>query len=144
MNLGDRLERVMLAISFAEMGKDEWARKVLSELDDSRQHRGKTVLAEKFSVIECYLESLCERRVKIEKNKFFSTEHYLIFVKDFKGLVRHHLIFTVQFLRDNTAVEIIEKLMNWRLENVLRKAGKHAVLVSNEGLNVPCVSRLSL
>lgn len=144
MNLGDRLERVMLAITFAEMGKGEWAQKVLSELDESRRHRDKTALAEKFSVIECYLESLCERRVKIEKNKFFSTEHYLIFVKDIKGLVRHHLIFTVQFLSENTAVEIIEKLMSWNLREVLPRAGKHAVLVSKEGLHVPCLSGLSL
>jgi hypothetical protein len=143
MDLGDRLERVMLAITFAEMGKGEWARKVLSELDESRRHRGKTALAEKFSAIECYLQSLCESRVKVEKSKFFSTEHFLIFVKDLKGLVRHHLIFTVQFLSENTTGEIIAKLMKWHLGDVLPKAGKNAVLVTNEGLRVPSLSRLS-
>lgn len=144
MNLEDRLERVMLAITFSEMGKHDWARKVLSELDENGRHRGKTVLADKFSAIECYLESLCERSVKIEKNKFFSSKHYVIFVKDFEGLVRHHLIFAFQFLAENTLLEIIEKLMSWHLEDVLRKAGKNVVLVSDEGLYVPCLGGLNL
>jgi hypothetical protein len=144
MDLAGRLERVMLAITFAEMGKHQWAQKVLSELDESRRHSGKTVLADKFSAIEFYLESLCERCVKIEKNKFFSTKHYSIFVKDLEGQVRHHLIFAFQFLARNTLLEIIEKLISWHLEDVLRKAGKNVVLVSDEGLYVPCLGRLNL
>jgi hypothetical protein len=54
------------------------------------------------------------------------------------------LIFTFEFVSENTTVEIIEKLMNWNLADVLRKAGKHAVLVSDEGLHVPSLGGMNL
>jgi hypothetical protein len=144
VNLGERLERTMLAITFAEMGKHEWARKLLSELDENRRQKAKEALRDKFATIELYLESLCDRSVRIEKQKFFSSKHYLIFVKDLKGLVRYHLIFTFEFVSENTTVEIIEKLMNWNLADVLRKAGKHAVLASDGGLYVPSLGGLNV
>jgi len=144
VSLAERLERTMLAITFAEMGKHEWARKLLGELDENRRQKAQEALRDKFATIELYLESLCDRSVRIEKQKFFSSKHYLIFVKDLKGLVRHHLIFTFKFLSENTAVDILEKLMRWHLRDVLRKAGKHAVLVSDEGLYVPSLSGLNL
>jgi len=138
MNFEERLERTMLAITFAEAGKHEWARKILTHLDEDIQHREEP--AAKHLAIELYLQTLCEGSVKIEKKKFFNTQHYLIFVEDLKGQVRHSLIFGCQFLAKNTVLEIIEKLMSWHLGDVLRKAGKNAVLVSEEGLCVPTES----
>ncbi|MGD8916881.1 MAG: hypothetical protein PVH35_09815 [Syntrophobacterales bacterium] len=144
VSLAERLERTMLAITFAEMGKHEWARKLLGELDENRRQKAQGALKDKFITIELYLESLCDRSVRIEKQKFFSSRHHLIFVKDLKGLVRHHLIFTLKFLSENTPVEILEKLMGWHLRDVLPKAGKHVVLVSDEGLHVPSLGGLNL
>lgn len=144
MNLAERLERTMLAITFAEMGKHEWARKLLSELEKEHRHQSKETLKDKFAIIELFLETLCDRNVKIGKQKFFSSKHYLFFIKNLAGLVRHHVIFTYEFVSENTTVEIVEKLMSWNLEDVLPKAGKHVVLVSNKGLHVPALSLLSL
>ncbi len=144
MDIREKLERVMLAITFAEEGKHEWAQKILSELDENRRHKERAVLGDKLSAIEFYLQLACKWSVKIEKKKFFSTEHCLILIKNLTGPVRHHLIFASQFLAENTAVEIIEKLTSWHLEDVLRKTGKNAVLVSDEGLYVPCSRRLNL
>ena len=142
MDFRDRLEKNLLAITLAEAGKHEWARKILTKLDEESQHR--QAPASKFPVIKLYLQSLYERRGKIEKKKFFDTQHYLILVKDLTGRVKHHLIFGSQFLAENTQVEIIEKLMIWRLEDALRKAGEHVVLVSDEGLYVPSLGGLNL
>ena len=143
MNLEERLEKTMLAITFAEEGKHEWARKLLSELDKQRRHKAKEVLRDRLATIELYLESLGDRKVKIEKQKFFNSQHYLIFIKNLTGLVRHHLIFTYEFVSENTTVEIVEKLMSWNLADLLSKAGKHVVLVSDHGLHVPSLSGLN-
>lgn len=143
MNLEERLEKTMLAITFAEEGKHEWAQKLLSELDKERRHKTKKVLRDRLATIELYLESLSDWKVKIEKQKFFNTKHYLIFIKNLTGLVRHHLIFTYEFVSENTTVEIVEKLMSWNLADLLAKAGKHVVLVSDQGLHVPSVSGLN-
>jgi len=142
MDFRERLEKTLLAITLAEAGKHEWARKILTELDEESLHR--EALAAKLTVIELYLQSLCERSGKIEKKKFFDTRHYLIVVKDLTGRVRHHLIFGLQFLIENTPVEIFEKLTSWHLEDVLRKAGENVVLVSDEGFYVPCLGGLNL
>ena len=144
MNLEERLERTMLAITFAEVGKHEWARKLLSELDKQRRHKTKEVMKERLATIELYLESLGDRKVKIQKQKFFNSKHYLIFIKNLTGLVRHHLIFTHEFVSENTTVEIIEKLMSWNLADLLPKAGKHVVLLSDQGLYVPSLGGLNL
>jgi hypothetical protein len=53
------------------------------------------------------------------------------------------LIFTYQFVSENTTVEIIEKLMSWNLADLLAKAGKHVVLVSDQGLYVPSLGGLN-
>ena len=141
MNFTERLEKTMLAITFAEAGKQEWSRKILTRLDEDIRHREEPVA--KLPAIDLYLRTLCAGSVTIEKKKFFDTQHYLIFVKDIKGLVRHHLIFSFQFLAENTALELIEKLMSWHLADALRKVGKNVVLVSEDGLYVPSLSRLS-
>ena len=143
MNLEERLEKTMLAITFAEQGKHEWARKLLREINKTRRHKTKEVLRDRFATIELYLESLCGRSVKIEKQKFFRSKHYLIFIKNLAGLVRHHLIFSFEFVSENTTAEIIKKLMSWNLADVLAKAGKHVVLVSDEGLYVPSLAGLN-
>jgi hypothetical protein len=143
MNLEERLEKTMLAITFAEEGKHEWARKLLSELDKQRRHKAKNILRDRLATIQLYLETLGDRKVKIEKQKLFNSKHYLIFIKNLTGLVRHHLIFTYQFVSENTTVEIIEKLMSWNLADLLAKAGKHVVLVSDQGLYVPSLGGLN-
>ncbi|MCG6916441.1 MAG: hypothetical protein LJE89_02735 [Deltaproteobacteria bacterium] len=143
MNLEERLEKTMLAITFAEDGKHEWARKLLSELDKQRRHKAKNILRDRLATIQLYLETLGDRKVKIEKQKLFNSKHYLIFIKNLTGLVRHHLIFTYQFVSENTTVEIIEKLMSWNLADLLAKAGKHVVLVSDQGLYVPSLGGLN-
>ena len=143
MNLEERLEKTMLAITFAEQGKHEWARKLLSELDKQRLHKAKKVLRDRLATIELYLETLGDWKVKIEKQKLFNSKHYLIFIKNLAGLARHHLIFTYEFVSDNTTVEIVEKLMSWNLAELLAKAGKHVVLVSDEGLHVPSLGGLN-
>ena len=143
MNLEERLEKTMLAITFAEEGKHEWARKLLSELDKQRRHKAKNILRDRLATIQLYLETLGDRKVKIEKQKLFNSKHYLIFIKNLTGLVRHHLIFTYQFVSENTTVEIIEKLMSWNLADLLPKAGKHVVLVSDQGLYVPSLGGLN-
>ena len=143
MNIAEKLEGIMLAITLAEAGKPEWAQKILSELDEKSRFKEKATLGDKLSVIEFYLESLCERGVKIETTKFFRSKHYLILVKNLTGLVRHHVIFACQFLTENTAAQVIEKLMSWHLRDVLRKAGKNVVLVGEEGLYVPSLGRPS-
>ena len=142
MDFRERLEKTLLAITLAEAGKHEWARKVLTKLDEESLHRGEP--AAKLVVIELYLQSLCERSGKIEEKKFYDTEHYLILVKDLAGRVKHHLIFGSQFLAENTLVEIIEKLTSWHLEDVLRKAGEKVILVSDRGFYVPCLGGLNL
>ena len=143
MNLEERLEKTMLAITFAEDGKHEWARKLLSELDKQRRHKAKNILRDRLATIQLYLETLGDRKVKIEKQKLFNSKHYLIFIKNLTGLVRHHLIYTYQFVSENTTVEIIEKLMSWNLADLLAKAGKHVVLVSDQGLYVPSLGGLN-
>ena len=143
MNLEERLEKTMLAITFAEEGKHEWARKLLSELDKQRRHKAKNILRDRLATIQLYLETLGDRKVKIEKQKLFNSKHYLIFIKNLTGLVRHHLIFTHEFVSENTTVEIIEKLMSWNLADLLAKAGKHVVLVSDQGLYVPSLGGLN-
>jgi hypothetical protein len=141
MDFRERLEKTLLAITFAEAGKEEWSRKILTQLDDDVRYREEP--AAKLPAIDLYLRTLCEGSVTIEKKKFFDTQHYLIFVKDMKGLVRHHLIFSFHFLAKNTVLELIEKLMSWHLADVLRKVGKNVVLVSEDGLFVPSLGRLS-
>ena len=143
MNLEERLEKTMLAITFAEEGKHEWARKLLSELDKQRRHKAKNILRDRLATIQLYLETLGDRKVKIEKQKLFNSKHYLIFIKNLTGLVRHHLIFTYEFVSENTTVEIVEKLMSWNLADLLVKAGKHVVLVSDQGLYVPSLGGLN-
>ena len=142
MHFRERLEKTLLAITLAEAGKHEWAQKILSELDEERLHRDAPTA--KLRVIELYLQSFCEMSAKIEKKKFFDTQHYIILVKDLTGRVKHHLIFGVHFLAKNRSVEVIEKLTSWHLEDVLRKAGENVVLVSNEGLHVPSLGGLNL
>lgn len=119
MDFRERLEKTLLAITLAEAGKHEWARNILTKLDEESPHQ--ETPATKLTVIEFYLQSLCERSGKIEKKKFFDTQHYLILAQDFTGQVRNHLIFGLQFLVENTPVEIIEKLMNWHLEDFCEK-----------------------
>ena len=142
MDFRERLEKTVLAITLAEAGRHKWAQKILTKLDQESLH--KDTPAAKLRVIELYLQSLCERSGKIEKKKFFDTQHYLILVKDLTGRVKHHLIFGLQFLADNSSVEVIEKLTSWHLEDVLRKAGEHVVLVSDKGFYVPCLGGLNL
>ena len=142
MDFRERLEKTLLAITLAQAGKHEWAQKILSELDQERLHRYAPTA--KLRVIELYLQSLCEMSGKIEKKKFFDTQHYLFLVKDLTGRVKHHLILGVNFLAKNTSVEVIEKLTSWHLEDVLRKAGENVVLVSNEGFHVPSLGGLNL
>ena len=142
MDFRESLEKTLLAITLAEAGKHEWARKILTELDEENLHS--ETPAVKLTVIELYLQSLGERSSKIEKKKFFNTQHYIFLVKDLTGRVRHHLLFGLQFLDQNTPVEIIKKLTSWHLEDVLRKAGENVVLVSDQGFYVPYLGGMNL
>ena len=74
MDLRERLEKTLLAITLAEAGKHKWAQKISTELDEESLHNN----AAKLRVIELYLRSLCKRSGKIEKQKFFDTQPYLI------------------------------------------------------------------
>ena len=80
MHFRERLEKTLLAITLAEARKHEWAQKILSELDEKRLHRDAPPA--KPRVIELYLQSYFEMSGKIEKKKFFDTQHYIILVKD--------------------------------------------------------------
>ena len=74
MDFQERLEKTLLAITLAEAGKHKWAQKIPTELDEESLHNK----AAKLRVIELYLRSLCKRSGKIEKQKFFDTQPYLI------------------------------------------------------------------
>ena len=76
MDFQERLEKTLLAITLAEAGKHKWAQKIPTELDEESLHNNTP--AAKLRVIELYLRSLCKRSGKIEKQKFFDTQPYLI------------------------------------------------------------------
>ena len=59
MDFRERLEKTLLAITLAEAGKHEWARKILTELDEESLHR--EAPAAKLPVIELHLQSLYKR-----------------------------------------------------------------------------------
>ena len=59
MDFRERLEKTLLAITLAEAGKHEWARKFLTELDEESLHR--EAPAAKLPVIKLYLQSLYKR-----------------------------------------------------------------------------------
>ena len=89
----------------------------------------------KFLAIESYLQSLfCE--CSIETKKFPRTNHYLVRVVGPNGRLKHHIIFHFQFVGENTSDEVIEKLKDWRLEDVAEKAGKKVVFISKDGIRI--------
>ena len=58
MNFVERLEKTMLAITFDEIGKHEWALKILTKLDEESLHTRQAPAA-KLQVIGLLLQSLC-------------------------------------------------------------------------------------
>jgi hypothetical protein len=89
----------------------------------------------KFLTIESYLQSLfCES--SIETKKFPHTKNYLVRVDDSNGRLKHHMIFHFQFVDENTSDEVIEKLKDWRLEDVAKKAGEKVVFIDKDGIRV--------
>jgi hypothetical protein len=46
------------------------------------------------------------------------------------------MIFHFQFVDENTSDEVIEKLKDWRLEDVVKKAGEKVVFISKDGIRV--------
>ena len=72
----------------------------------------------KFLAIESYLKSLFPE-CSIETKKFPHTNNYLVRVDNPNGRLKHHLIFYFQFVDENTSDEVIEKLKDLCLQDVL-------------------------
>ena len=89
----------------------------------------------KFLAIESYLQSLFHE-CSIETKEFPITKNYLVRIDSPNGQLKHHLIFYFQFVDENTSNEIVEKLKDWRLKDVLEKAGRNVVSISNDGIHV--------
>ena len=88
-----------------------------------------------FLAIQSYLRSLF-RECSIETRKFHHSNNYLVRVDGPNGRLKHHMIFYFQFVDENTSDEVIEKLKDWCLQDVLKEAGKNVVFISNDGIRV--------
>jgi len=89
----------------------------------------------KFLAIESYLQSLFHE-CSIETKEFPTTKNCLVRIVGPTDRLKHHLVFYIQFFDENTSNEILEKLKDWRLKDVLEKAGSNVVFISNDGIHV--------
>ena len=87
----------------------------------------------KFLATESYLRSFF-RECSIKTIKFHHSNNYLVRVSGPNGRLKHHLIFYFRFVDENPSDEVIEKLKDWCLQDVLKKAGTNVISISNDGI----------
>jgi hypothetical protein len=88
----------------------------------------------KFLPIESYLQTLFHG-CSIQTKKLTYTNNYLVRIDGPSGRLKHHLIFFFEFIHENTSDEVIERLKDWCLKDVLEKTGENVVFISNDGIH---------